>query len=682
MQDDKSGSHSTQNAPDEFAPGKVVFNVFKIVEKVGEGGMGMVFQAKNINLDRDVALKVLPGNSLSSSEIVRFQNEAKALSRLEHSSIAQVFDFGIGDGARPYLAMEFIEGVTLQSLVDEYGPVSLDLFFDAFLPLCRGLAHAHGKGVVHRDVKLSNIVLSADESGALRAVLIDFGVARIDSDDQAGRLTKTGVFLGSPLFASPEQIAGGQIGPASDIYSLACAMFYSLTGKPPFLGETLLETLALHKDASVPDDLASVDGLPEKLRRSIELALSKNPVERPSIQEFCALLVELEDERQDADTVSGGMLPKDLKELAIYRKAAEMIPETQVVTGSKLPRVPLFLGLGVLCIAALAAPIMFQQSSGELKSVKLDERGGFFDLKNATPEKRQTFEGLADKYLPEADGYMKRKDNFAARTLLRSAGKRISGPEPDYEAAYGDFARSVEVLEVQKGGETSPEYIPSLIGMYRTTILLNRPVEQAHKIATKIVDKCTRKTDAEYAIQIFVNQFAAYRAKNRSYDAALCMDYASKLADKFYAGQLMSASYHLQVGNLTMSAKDNSKALEHLEAARKIYEKVAPASREHVACCVRIGHALRRSGDIPSSLIAYEDASKLYKKMKNADQFRGAGQLYLGWGGALFEAKRYGEAREKLALAVRLNPNLKTHADETLAAIKERTPGQNTRASH
>ncbi|MDZ4834774.1 MAG: serine/threonine-protein kinase [Candidatus Melainabacteria bacterium] len=309
MQDEsRASSNLPQSALGEFEPGFTAFDNYLISGKLGEGGMGIVYQATNVLLNRIEALKVMPVDAFGPNDVLRFQNEARMMSRLEHANIARVYDFGIGEGQRPYLSMEFIEGDTLQESIDKSGPLPLDLFFEVFIQICRGLAHAHDKGVVHRDVKMSNIMLSVDETQALRAVLLDFGVAKMSSDDGSGRLTKAGSMIGSPLYISPEQIAGDTATPASDMYSLSCVMFCALTGEPPFNGDTVFETLSMHREAAVPiADLEDVEGMFPALRDLIVKGLSKSPDARQqSMKEVTGKLIECAAQLPDTEDGADG----------------------------------------------------------------------------------------------------------------------------------------------------------------------------------------------------------------------------------------------------------------------------------------------------------------------------------------------------------------------------------------
>ncbi len=222
---------------------------YQLIEVVGRGGMGIVYRANQISLNREVAIKMILGERLASPiERQRFFAEAKATAKLEHVGIVPVFDVGEFDG-RPYFAMKFIKGRTLSDLMANEG-VSHRQSAIYLEQICRAVQFAHQAGVVHRDIKPSNILI--DELGS--AKLTDFGLAK--QADGGESLTRTGVVLGTPTYMSPEQASGrmGKIGPASDIYSLGTVLYHALTGRPPHIAQSPVDLLLkiLEQDPPLP----------------------------------------------------------------------------------------------------------------------------------------------------------------------------------------------------------------------------------------------------------------------------------------------------------------------------------------------------------------------------------------------------------------------------------------------
>ncbi len=261
-----------------FAPGSIVFENFRVISSIGSGGMGAVYKVRHMLLDTDMALKVLFKGQSSDTDVMRFQNEARTLSKLAHPNVARVNDFGMEDGT-PYLAMDFVEGQTLEVYLREHRLLSILEFVEIFSQVCDGLAHAHSRGIIHRDLKASNILLSEGQNGNYRPVIVDFGVAKLQEEMKVGELTQAGGYIGSPLYSSPEQINGDAMSASSDMYSLGCIMFQSLTGRVPFQGDSVLETLTMHCEKKPP--LQNIDtGVPLLIREMVANLLEKKAADR------------------------------------------------------------------------------------------------------------------------------------------------------------------------------------------------------------------------------------------------------------------------------------------------------------------------------------------------------------------------------------------------------------------
>jgi serine/threonine protein kinase len=266
--------------PDQFPR---IENI-EIIELAGQGGMSLVYKARQKTLDRIVALKVLSGPWLDGEEgIKRFQKEAQLTSTLKHPNIVKTLSFGVSEAKQPYLVMEFLPGNTLAEELDRNGPLKLQDFRDIFLPVLAALEEAHRQGIVHRDVKPGNIMICRTE-GALTVKLLDFGIARLQSTGASTRTPSSGgKSLGSPSYMSPEQCRGTSADCRSDIYSLSCVMYEALCGEPPFTGITSLEVMDKHFNQSPP----SVSELSRRIDIRKELAalvlggLAKNPDDRP-----------------------------------------------------------------------------------------------------------------------------------------------------------------------------------------------------------------------------------------------------------------------------------------------------------------------------------------------------------------------------------------------------------------
>jgi serine/threonine protein kinase len=257
-------------------PGTVILGKYRIVRTLGHGGMGTVYLAVDEVTTQQVAVKMLPpGLSREKGIRERFTQEAKALARLDHPSIVPLIGFAT-EGDSHFLIMKFIEGPTLDDTIEKGGPVEFSRAREIFRSIVDALGYAHQKGVIHRDVKPANVLLT--NTGHL--FLVDFGIAK---GTESVKLTQTGMLMGTPQYMSPEQISGHPVDGRSDLYAAGLILFEMLTGRPPFNGERTYSILKAHVESPVPD--------PEKLRGAlipndllvvVKRLLEKDPADRPA----------------------------------------------------------------------------------------------------------------------------------------------------------------------------------------------------------------------------------------------------------------------------------------------------------------------------------------------------------------------------------------------------------------
>ena len=243
---------------------------YQILERVGRGGMGVLFRGHDPVLDREVAVKVMLADFSDDTEQMRprFYREAKAAAKLQHRNIVTVFEFA-EENNQPHIVMEFLRGSPLSSRMEEQPPLTLDDKLDIVAQLCNGLGYAHSQGVVHRDVKPANVFLLED--GTVK--LLDFGIAKLATSN----LTRHGDVVGSAPYMSPEQVAGAQdLDGRSDVWSTGVLLFELLTGRKPFDGDGLTTVIAgiLREDPESVDQL--VPGIPKALGDVVSRALDKN----------------------------------------------------------------------------------------------------------------------------------------------------------------------------------------------------------------------------------------------------------------------------------------------------------------------------------------------------------------------------------------------------------------------
>jgi serine/threonine-protein kinase len=258
---------------------------YQVERELGRGGMATVFLAQDVKHERPVALKVLHPELAASMGAERFDREIKLAARLHHPHILSLYDSGSADGLL-YYVMPFVQGESLRDRLNRDQMLPVDEAIQVTLEVADALGAAHALGIVHRDIKPENIMLSGGH-----ALVADFGVARAVSSAGAQKLTQTGMAVGTPLYMSPEQSLGDEVGPTSDLYSLACVAYEMLTGQPPFTGANARAIMARHTMEAVPSITLVRDAVPHEVESAILIALAKVPADRPQTSgEFAALL--------------------------------------------------------------------------------------------------------------------------------------------------------------------------------------------------------------------------------------------------------------------------------------------------------------------------------------------------------------------------------------------------------
>jgi serine/threonine-protein kinase len=253
---------------------EVIADRYELEELVGAGGMSSVYKARDRLLERNVALKVLhPHYSDDAEYVERFRREARSVAQLSHPHIVTVIDRG-EDGGQQFIVFEFIDGENLKQLIGRIGPLPVRRAVELALEIADALAFAHDHGLVHRDVKPQNVLLTPDGD----AKVTDFGIAR--SLDVEQGVTQTGTVLGTSNYLSPEQASGQPVTPATDVYSLGVVLYELLTGEVPFPGENFVAVAMKHINEPPPDLTAQRPDVPLRLVAAVERALEKDPSRR------------------------------------------------------------------------------------------------------------------------------------------------------------------------------------------------------------------------------------------------------------------------------------------------------------------------------------------------------------------------------------------------------------------
>ena len=252
-------------------PGDVISDRYLLEERLGGGGMGQVWRARDQRLQRTVAIKLIAPQFANEPEfLVRFLREAQSIARISHPNVVSVLDFGEAD-EKPFLVMEHVPGKPLSEMTGT--PMDADEAVGVIAQAADAAGAAHGGGIVHRDIKPANIVLTEDG----RAKLVDFGIASLENVD---RITATGTTIGSPHYISPEQASGGKATPRSDVYSLGVVLFELLTGARPFEGESVAAVAVAHVENQPPAPSTIVPGIAPHLEGVVLKCLAKRPEDR------------------------------------------------------------------------------------------------------------------------------------------------------------------------------------------------------------------------------------------------------------------------------------------------------------------------------------------------------------------------------------------------------------------
>ncbi len=290
-----SGRLAGTPPPDNYL-NTVVADRYRVLRKLGEGGMGVVYLAEHVIIEKRVALKVLSEDFARKADLVqRFMQEAKAASKIGHENIVDIHDFGETPSGSVFIAMEYLDGRDLASVIRAEGALPFERCRHIVTQICRALGAAHSKGIIHRDMKPENVYLVEREGRADFAKILDFGIAKISSLDNEGgaRLTRTGMIFGTPEYMSPEQARGDRADYRVDIYAVGCILYEMLTGDVPFHADTFMGVLTKHmfEQPEPPSVRAPDNQVPADVEAVVMKALAKDRDQRfQTMKEFSVAL--------------------------------------------------------------------------------------------------------------------------------------------------------------------------------------------------------------------------------------------------------------------------------------------------------------------------------------------------------------------------------------------------------
>jgi len=344
--------HGGKKHADDLPSGYVLAGQYEIISLLGRGGMSAVYKAKNRVTNRLVAVKCLHAHLLADNNaILRFQKEAKAAGNLNHPHIVRIHQYGLDKDERPFLVMDYLDGQSLQDLLNTGTPIPLDDALRLLLEAADGLNEAHSQGLVHRDFKPSNIMLVTAPNGKKTVKIVDFGIAKVvAAEGDVHRLTRPDELLGSPKYMSPEQCMLHELDNRSDIYSFGCAMFAMFAGYAPFRSRNLVEVYYKHM-TDLPESISvSRPDIKEaaQLDAIILKCMAKEPPDRyQSMVELGAAIQTV--------VVGGKQNPvdclKDQMELKKLKGKAERATEPRQVKKTK--RVPAVAALSVVALVVI-----------------------------------------------------------------------------------------------------------------------------------------------------------------------------------------------------------------------------------------------------------------------------------------------------------------------------------------
>lgn len=484
-------------------PGQIVAGHYEILSLLGTGGLGAVYRANHKLLKKTVAIKFLrQARQFDSTALQRFQREAQAAIGLAHQNIAGVQEFGVHDGM-PFLVMELVDGEPLDKIIERDGALKPDRALTIFKQLLTALAYAHKKGVVHRDVKPENIIVSTNSSGVDQIKLIDFGIAKVMENEELVDITKTGEIFGTPHYMSPEQCRGQKISNRTDIYSAGCVAFEMLNGKPPFTGESTIDVILKHVNET-PRILVSPENA-SGLERVIDRTLAKDPDTR-------------------------------------YSSASEVLSELALIEAGKKPRKTFHLSKKVINRSIFGLIMTILISACALAAV-IGIAGQERTIQSVSKVIREN-PNSSDSYIERARLYAERSDYTAAIADLLAAEKlnpkdsEIFELKSWYERELGQDQQALD--DAERAVKLRPDGLAGYVHRARANHQLKNYQATIHDIAKAIALDPTNQRG--WFCTNYVTSSAAHMMLNHPQkaleDANKAIKYRPQITDKAGSGKI------------------------------------------------------------------------------------------------------------------------------------------------
>jgi serine/threonine protein kinase len=419
----------------------LVLDNYIILDRIGQGGMGIVYRARHRILEREVALKVLPASvTKDTTAVKRFHREVQAASKLHHANIVTAFDAG-HDKMVHFLVMEYVDGSDLSRLVKDCGPLPVGVAVACVLQAARGLAHAHTIGIVHRDIKPSNLLL--DKTGVVK--ILDMGLARFSDNASSPssnvEITLPGFVFGTCDFMAPEQaMNSARTDARSDIYSLGCTLHYLLTGKPMYPGDTAMEKLVAHREDPIPSLRKARPDVSKALDGIFQRMVAKTAERRyGSAEEVIGDLLNRLDPSERSGTLTGlttsGKGPPSVYDSTVIQDLVDTRANGEHVRRNFRLRKPLLIGFGVAVgVFVLGWLLFFALRGGSESAVTPTTNAPEKPANDAAKARPTAKSGVDDEWLKSVSSMGPRRQANAVREKLRELNPGWSGKvEPRFE---------------------------------------------------------------------------------------------------------------------------------------------------------------------------------------------------------------------------------------------------------